>query len=292
MKLIAAIPNYNADANLSHLVKQLIEEKFDAIYVMDDGSTDDSLQVLYEFGSAITVIEGGKNLGPAGNRNRVSPYVEAGDIIVFIDADMELMSRKVRRVIGDLFDRLPHVGIIGGGIMTKNKKPMTYNFGVQTNRIGDGIGLIFERFAQILHFKLFNWWLRPLARRFTANLDIRYGRPKEQRVDWVSEGHCYIRGEVFKELNGFDETFRYHEGKDLALRARLNGWGVVFSPRIWTRHLELQVREKDENELRKEYEPQVQEKATMMLSKYSQDDDPFADEPDDPFADNQKPPAG
>jgi hypothetical protein len=191
---------------------------------------------------------------------------------------MQLMSRNIRNIIESLFNSNPHSAVIGGGIMTLNQRPMTYNYGLFTSRFKDAIGISFEYLARLLHFKFLVAPLLPLARRFTNNLDIRFTKPRQHRTDWVSEGHCYIRASVFKQLGGFDEKLRYHEGKELMWRIRQEAWGVLFAPRLWTRHMELKVRDKNEAKLRKEYKPVVEQKISMMLKRYDEPDDPWPEE--------------
>lgn len=253
-RVIAAIPNFNSAEQVLHIAKQLIAEDLDEIFILDDASTDNSLEHIYELGDAVHVVEGETNLGPAGNRNRILPFTQVGDIIMFIDADMELISRQIRPIIDGWFSAAPHVALIGGGIMDKRQKPMTYNYGLDVSPAKDKFGIYLERLAAILHFRPLTWPLRQIAKPFTRNLQIRFLPPAEQRVDWVSEGHCYIRAKVFQTIGGFDGSLRYHEGKLLARRFRQEGWGVLFSPRIWTRHLQIHVRPESEKSLRKTYD--------------------------------------
>lgn len=111
MRIIAAIPNYNSAVHVIRLAKQLIAEGLDEIYVLDDASSDDSLEKLYELGNDVTVIEGETNLGPAGNRNRILPFVKDDDIVAFIDADMELVTRQIRSVIEQTINQNEHVAL-------------------------------------------------------------------------------------------------------------------------------------------------------------------------------------
>lgn len=277
MRIVGAIPNYNGGQNVARLAQQLVDERLDQVIVLDDASTDDSLELLSKLNDKITLVKGDTNLGPAGNRNRALPYLQDEDIVIFIDADMQLMSRNLRHSVEGFFKEEPHVALVGGGIMNKASRPMTYNYGVHTSHFGDSLGVGLERLAVVLHFKFLVRPLMGLARRYTRNLDIRWLKPKSDRVDWVSEGHCYVRANVLKQVGGFDANLRYHEGKELAWRIRRAGWGVLFAPRLWTRHLEFDVRGKSENQLRVEYAPQVEQKIRMMLKKYetSEEDDPF-----------------
>lgn len=242
MRIIAAIPNYNAAIHVIRLAKQLTTENLDAVYVLDDASTDDSLEKLYELGDKVEVIEGEANLGPAGNRNRILPYLQDEDILIFIDADMELVTTNIRPIIESLFSQSPKVGLIGGGIMNKQLKPMPYNYGLDVSDAKERTGRNIERIAKILHFRPLVWPLRKLAKPYTKNLDIRYAQPEEQTVDWVSLGHCYLKTSVFKKIGGFDGNLGYREEKLLARKIRSEGYEIQFSPQIWTKHLQLSRR--------------------------------------------------
>ena len=60
--------------------------------------------------------------------------------------------------------------------------------------------------------------------------------------DWVSEAFCIIRGDVFREVGGFNSKLRYHEGQELAQRFYRVGYRSLFWPEIHARHLEIQTR--------------------------------------------------
>ena len=241
MRLIVGIPNYNGGKNLVHLLPQIIDEDVDAIYVLDDASSDESLQLLYEFSEKIEVIEGDRNVGPGANRNRLLPHIKDDDIVMFIDADMILKTRNVRSIAIGYFKN-KNVALVGGGILNKRGKPMGFNYGLNKTKTQDMIGIALSYLATILHFRFLIWPIRRLAEKFTLNVEIAHFPAKQRRVDWVAEGHFYVRGEVFKDLNGFDPNFRYGEGKDLARRIREDGHVVIFDPSIWAQHMEVKVR--------------------------------------------------
>lgn len=242
MRLIVGIPNYNGGKNLIHLLPQLLDEDFDAIYILDDASTDDSLALLYEFSERVEVIEGEKNLGPGGNRNRIIPHIQDDDIVMFIDSDTILKTRNVRSMAIGIFKSNKNVALVGGGVLNKRGKPMGFNYGIQVSKTKDIIGIFFAYLAALLHFRFLVWPIRALARQFTLNVEIAHFPPKRRVVDWVAEGHFYVRGSVFKQLNGFDPDLLYGEGKDFARRVREEGLTILFDPSIWVQHLEYKVR--------------------------------------------------
>ncbi len=245
MRFIAAIPNYNHSRSLPALLDQLLKEDFDSIFVLDDASTDDSLDVLRPYGSKVKVIKGPYNVGPGGNRNRIIPHLKQGDIVMFVDADMQLLTAGIRPTIISLFDDNPDVAMFGGGIEDKKGYPMTYNYGLHQSQFRHGIGLTIEKVTKFVHFKFFAQLIRPLALKFTYNVEILFFEPTERVVHGsVSEGHFYIRGDIFKKLNGFNENLRYHEGGEFAFRLRHDGHVIKFTPKIWVKHLEIHPRQK------------------------------------------------
>jgi len=264
--MIVGIPNYNGSQSLMHLIPQLIEENFDKIYVLDDSSTDNTLEFLYEFSDRnLEIVEGQKNVGPGANRNRILPHIEKDDIIMFIDADMALKTRNVKSIVSGLFEANPHVGVISGGILNKKGRPMPFNYGWDRSSFGHAVGYVLDYLASILHFKWLIALIRPLARRFTLNVEISHYPPQERIVDWAAEGHFYIRGDLFKELSGYDERLQYHEGVDLARRVREEGFTILFNPSIWAQHLELKVRE--EHKLKEHFKAKSIEKENKNRTK-------------------------
>ena len=244
MRFIVAIPNFNHGESLVGLLDQLLLENADCIYVLDDASTDNSIELLKRFLDKITLVKGPYNLGPGGNRNRIIPHLEPGDIVMFIDADMRLETTGARKIIQDLFDANPDIALFGGGIYNLNGSPMTYNYGKHQSQARHNIGLAIERISQVLHFRPLIKLLRPLALKYTYNIEIRYFEPLERVVQSVSEAHFYIRGDYFKKLNGFNENLRYHEGAELAYRLRKEGGHIKFTPLLWATHLKIHSREK------------------------------------------------
>ncbi|MCE7936429.1 glycosyltransferase [Candidatus Saccharibacteria bacterium CPR2] len=243
MRVICAIPNYNGASCLVNIIKQVVNDSFDEIYVLDDASTDNSLELLYAFKDQVIAVDGHKNLGPAGNRNRILEFLEPDDIVCFVDVDMEIKTPGIREKIEECFLNNDDVGIIGGMILNKKNKPMTYNYGRLDTKTAAFWGGWIERLAILLHFKPLVLPLRRIAKKYTYNVEIRYFKPVERPVDWVSEAFCALRGDVFKKIGGFDSNMRYSEGQDLALRFRELGHKVIFYPNILAKHLELKVRD-------------------------------------------------
>ena len=93
------IPCYNAERWVAEAVQSCLEQTYAPIeiIVIDDGSTDGSLQVLAGFGDKIK-LESGPNRGGNRARNR-GIELSAGDYIQFLDADDKLMPTKLEHQV-------------------------------------------------------------------------------------------------------------------------------------------------------------------------------------------------
>lgn len=80
------IPNHNYARFLRVGIESVLAQDVDSeVLVVDNGSTDNSLEVLREFGASIRVLAQG-DLGQAAARNR-GILESRGDFIAFLDAD-------------------------------------------------------------------------------------------------------------------------------------------------------------------------------------------------------------
>src|SRR4051812_26873537 len=81
------IPTYNRANVVSEAVESVLNQTYSKVelIVVDDGSTDDTLEKLRRFGNTITVITQ-ENAGPSAARNAGIANAR-GDLIAFLDSD-------------------------------------------------------------------------------------------------------------------------------------------------------------------------------------------------------------
>src|SRR5215510_572617 len=91
------IPCYNARPWIAQCIQSAIDQTYPhkEIVVVDDGSTDDSLNVIRDFGDRVC-FETGPNRGGNVARNRLVE-LSVGDWLSFLDADDYLLTEKVER---------------------------------------------------------------------------------------------------------------------------------------------------------------------------------------------------
>jgi len=104
------IPTYNSACFIHQAVKSVLGQTVqpNEIIVVDDGSDDETEQVLQPFKSQITYIFQ-KNSGPAVARNR-GLKVATGEFISFLDAD-DLWHRKKLEILLEDFQKEETLGV-------------------------------------------------------------------------------------------------------------------------------------------------------------------------------------
>ena len=99
-KLVSIIiPCYNAEKWLTEAIDSCLNQTYSNIevIVVDDGSTDGSLDIIKSYGNKI-IWETGKNKGGNHARNR-GFVLSKGAYIQFLDADDYILPEKIARQV-------------------------------------------------------------------------------------------------------------------------------------------------------------------------------------------------
>ncbi|MBL8191560.1 MAG: glycosyltransferase [Acidobacteria bacterium] len=109
-KVSVIIPAFNSAPFIAETIQSVLAQTYDnlEIIVVDDGSTDTTLDVLNEFGDQITVLTK-PNGGPASARNLAIRHA-SGKYIAFLDADDLWMPEKLAEQVVFL-EAHPEVGL-------------------------------------------------------------------------------------------------------------------------------------------------------------------------------------
>ncbi len=107
----AAIPVYNGANFIGPTIESLLNQtrKAEEILVIDDGSTDETVEICRHY--PIRLVEHKSNRGLAAARNTAAEEAKS-DIIVFIDVDA-LADKDLLRIIMDAYGE-PDIGGVGG----------------------------------------------------------------------------------------------------------------------------------------------------------------------------------
>jgi GT2 family glycosyltransferase len=205
------ICNFNGAEVLLECLKSLIDQQYERkeIIVVDNGSTDASVEVLKSLG--VKFFEMGTNRGMARAFN-VGSSIAKGDLLFFVSEDM----RFDKGCIGSLVEEFLSIGpsLFAADPMQLDWLGEKVIHGVTT--VGPG--------------KIASWL--PFFR-----VSFVDGAPRRAFVPWACAGSIMVRGNMFRELGGFDGAFFLDmEDIDICSRAWMRGWKTVFTPRGYLYH--------------------------------------------------------
>lgn len=200
-KVSILIPCFNAERFIEEAVVSALAQDYPnkEVIVIDDGSTDKSLEVLRNFDNSVRIISR-ENLGGNPTRNELLKLAN-GTWIQFLDADDYLPVGKVSQQM-DWISKHPGYDVVYGAIMA------TYDDG--TNRRFERQEVIYpdDEWAAMVSWELPQTG-SPLFKR-DALLDVG-GWNNEQRV--CQEHELYLRllkaGKRFVGVREFDQIAHY-----------------------------------------------------------------------------------
>ena len=219
----AVVVNHDAGEVLRTCVASLRAEGVDDVVVVDNASTDGSVEALATEDAGVRLVRTGTNLGYGAGANR-GIAATAGDYVLVSNPDVAFHDGAVDRLRAVL-DADATVAIVGPCIREADgsRYPSARRFPSMVDAAGHAL------LGQVAPEN-------PFSRRYRmAEIDATVTTP----VDWVS-GACFLaRRAALEELGGFDERyFMYVEDVDLCWRAHRAGWGVVFAPEAEVTHLQ------------------------------------------------------
>jgi N-acetylglucosaminyl-diphospho-decaprenol L-rhamnosyltransferase len=228
MNLDVIVVNWNAGNQLLECLQSLSLACQGSIFhlskyiVVDNASTDDSVDQLEACLFPVTIIKNRQNKGFAYACNQGAKAGEA-EFILFLNPDVRLFPDSLDKAL--VFMAEPEnedVGIVGiqlvdqQGIIQRNvaRFPTPKSF-----------------FYQM--FGLDRLWPKQYPTHFMTDWDHRESR----EVDQVQGSFFLVRRKIFDELLGFDERFfMYYEDLDFALRTKQAGWKVYYLANVQSFH--------------------------------------------------------
>ncbi len=121
------IPVYNGESTIESVIKSAIalEPSPDEIIVVDDGSTDNTLNLLNKYSEKITIIKNKKNMGLAHSRN-VGVVNAKNEDVASIDSDVEVSEKWL---VGMYNTKIKFKSaIVGAKLIEKYKDKNIYNY--------------------------------------------------------------------------------------------------------------------------------------------------------------------
>jgi glycosyltransferase involved in cell wall biosynthesis len=188
------IPAYNAARFLPEAIESIRRQSraVHQIIVVDDGSKDDTAQVVAGLGPDVTYVHQ-TNAGVSAARNR-GIQEATGDIVAFLDADDRWLPGKVEKQLA-VFERNPQTGLVG-----TDRSDVDANDQVLLDSLFRKQGL-YDEFVELDG--------RPMADAFSRLI----------LVNFLPTSSVMVSKRVLAAVGGFETTIRY--GEDLELWARI-----------------------------------------------------------------------
>ncbi len=213
------ILNWNGTAHLRRFLPSVVANTPSQvrIIVADNGSTDDSVEVLRREFPSVEVVCMSQNYGFAEGYNRVLEQVDA-EYCVLLNSDVETPEGWLEPLIARL-DQDERVAAVAPKLLWSENRELFEYAGASGGYI-DYLGYPFCR------------------GRIMKSVERDYGQYDDAReVFWASGAALCCRLELFKSLGGFAaEYFAHMEEIDLCWRMQLAGYKVEVEPRSKVYH--------------------------------------------------------
>ncbi len=209
MDLLAiVILNYNGKAYLDKFLASVVAHADGhAVYVADNGSTDESVAWLKTHYPQVRVVINSQNLGYAGGYNEALKHIPA-KYYCLLNSDVEVTEGWLPPVL-ELLEGNEKIAAV-------QPKILDYNYRKHFEHAG-GVG----GYLDVLGYPFTR------GRVFTDREEDLGQYDTAQRCFWASGACFFVRASLFHGLGGFDDDFFAHmEEIDLCWRIQLSGFEV------------------------------------------------------------------
>lgn len=218
-KIAVVILNWNGAKLLEQFLPSIVAYSEEAkIYVADNASTDNSIEVIKTQFPQVTIIKNDGNFGFANGYNVALQQVEE-PYYALVNSDIEVTENWLSPILS-IFDNEPNIGIIQPKILDyKNKAYFEY---------AGAAGGFIDQFGY------------PYCRgRIFDTIEKDNGQyDDETEIFWASGACLFIRKDIYRTLNGFDDDFFAHQEEiDLCWRAFNLGFKAKYTSKSVVYHV-------------------------------------------------------
>lgn len=212
-KIAIVIPNWNGAEFLRDCLTSLQRQTQKAlIVVVDNGSKDESVEIIQKNFPDVILLKNPKNLGFAGGVNTGIRYAleNEADMVALFNNDAVAEPDWLKNLAAEM-ESDSKVGIVASKVIKKE------------DGLLDNTG------------ESFSIWGLPYPRSRDTKADS--DEPSKE-VFGASGGSTLYRCEMLKSIGLFDEYFfAYYEDADMNFRAQLAGWKALYSEKAVVHHL-------------------------------------------------------
>lgn len=208
----AVVVTYNA---LPWIEQSLESVRNEETIVVDNGSTDGTVDVVRELFPEVTVLEQG-NVGLGAGWN-AGIAVASGRYFLILNADAWMTDGSLARLVA-FADAHPEAAVVG---------PRLSNTDGTLQRSVRGFPTLWRLATEYLFLRK----LAPRSRALNAFYAGGFAHDAVREVEWVMGACMLVRREAVEQVGPLDESFfLFSEETDWAYRFREAGWKVLFFP--------------------------------------------------------------
>jgi GT2 family glycosyltransferase len=210
------IVTYNSGRFIKRCIESVLAQRYPLkeIIVIDNDSTDGTIDILEQFEDRCTIVYNEENIGFAAAQNQAIA-LSAGEWVLTLNPDVLLLPNFIR-VLVDAGNVAPSIGAVCGKLLA-----MSSTFDIPSKPKVDSTGIYFNPMLRHLDRgsqEVDNGHYLKYEYVFGATAAAALYRRK--MIDHVSVG-----GEFFDS-----DFFVYREDADVAWRAQIMGWKCIYAP--------------------------------------------------------------
>lgn len=218
-KLAIVILSWNGKNWLEKFLPKVILYSQNAeVYVVDNGSTDNSVEFLNLNFPTVKIVQNKENFGFAGGYNEGLKKIDA-EIYCLLNSDVEVTENWLQPVL-NLFEKDKNIAALQPKILDYNKRNY-FEFAGAAGGFIDNLGYPYCR-----------------GRVFEKTEEDKGQYDDETEIFWASGCCFFIRSNDFWEQKGFDEKFFAHQEEiDLCWRLINSGKKIFYTAKSTVYHV-------------------------------------------------------
>ncbi|MCP4133179.1 MAG: glycosyltransferase family 2 protein [bacterium] len=202
------IPTWNRLHEIKRLIASIFSQrcKHYEIIIVENDSTDGTIEYLDSLGDAIILIKNGKNMGVSYAKNQGIAASNA-DLVWFLDSDSELYDPETLSRSLDIINAHPTIGSIGGEMNLDRNGDIFYR-GKMNKTNGE-----------------------------TSNIIYRDSHPEMLENDYLPTCNCLVRKDLLYRWGGFDPGYFFlYEDTELGFAIKKMGFQNIIDSRVTVIH--------------------------------------------------------
>ena len=219
------ITNYNYAQYVEDCIKSCMAQENCRIFIVDDCSTDNSIEVIMKYENEISICQNSRNMGVAFSRNE-GIAIGCNEFVAIVDSD-DLLTKDSIDVRRDYLMSHPDVDMVGGGILRAE--------GENSYEAIMGKSWPLHPSKLPIHSILFR---RSVFERY--GLFFEQLRSREDKEYWYRLGvhrNSFCKKKVrFKTINNAVDIYRRHDDSKRKIRKTDRGFDIktnmIFDARV------------------------------------------------------------